>query len=135
MRITKHRQEIIDLLEASEEALSAAEMHTTLPHINLATIYRNLESFVEAGTVTKLNLGGDEARFEIQHEPHHHAICDTCQKVIHFTVNDKELIKEFALPGFAIENIEVTLRGTCTNKHQSKLEQNKSPESKKKQQA
>lgn len=123
MRITKHRQEIIDLLEHSEEALSAAEVHQTLPHINLATIYRNLESFVTAGTVTKLNLGGDEARFEIQHEPHHHAICDQCQKVIHFTVNDEELMKEFALPGFAIESLEVTLRGTCTGKHQ-KLHQN-----------
>lgn len=120
MRITKHRQEIIDILEHTEEALSAAELHTALPHINLATIYRNLESFVEAGTVTKLNLGGDEARFEIQHEPHHHAICDDCQKVIHFSVNDEELIKEFSLPGFNIKNIEVTLRGTCTAKHTKK---------------
>lgn len=118
MRITKHRQEIIDLLETNEEALSAAEIHTALPHINLVTIYRNLESFVEAGTITKLNLGGDEARFEIQHEPHHHAICNECNKVIHFSVNDEELIKEFSLPGFAIKNIEVTLRGTCTKKHQ-----------------
>jgi Fe2+ or Zn2+ uptake regulation protein len=117
MRQTKHRQEIIATLEHSEEALSASEIHQTLPHINLATIYRNLESFVEAGTVTKLNLGGDEARFEIQHEPHHHAICDECHKVIHFSVNDEELIKEFALPGFNIKNLEVTLRGTCTSKH------------------
>lgn len=117
MRITKHRQEIIDLLEHSEEALSAADIFSALPHINLATIYRNLESFVLAGTITKLNLGGDEARYEVQHEPHHHAICDTCKKVIHFSVNDEELIKEFSLPGFAIKNIEVTLRGTCTGKH------------------
>jgi Fur family transcriptional regulator, peroxide stress response regulator len=117
--MTKHRQEIIDLLEAHEEALSAAEIHFNLPHINLATIYRNLESFVESGTVTKLNLGGDEARYEIQHEPHHHAICDDCHKVIHFTVNDEELIKEFALSGFTIKNLEVTLRGTCTHQHKN----------------
>ncbi len=117
MRITKYRQEIIDLLDSSEEALSAAEMHASLPHINLVTIYRNLESFVKVGTVTKLNLGGDEARFEIQHEPHHHAICNTCNKVIHFTVDDEELIREFALPGFSIKNIEVTLHGTCADLH------------------
>ena len=120
MKITKHRQEILDILDHSEEALSASEIFASLPHINLATIYRNLESFVEAGTVTKLNLGGDEARFEIQHEPHHHAICDDCNKVLHFTVNDAELIKEFTLPDFDIKNIEVTLRGTCTGKHQKK---------------
>ena len=119
MRITKHRQEIIDLLERSEEALSAAELYSALPHINLTTIYRNLESFVAAGSVTKLNLGGDEARFEVQHEPHHHAICDECQKVIHFSVHDEELIQEFTLPGFSITGLEVTLRGTC-NTHKKK---------------
>lgn len=120
MRITKHRQEILDILDHQEDALSASDIHTKLPHINLATIYRNLESFVEAGTVTKVNFGNNEALYEIQDEPHHHAICDECNKVIHFTVNDKELIKEFSLPDFDIKNIEVTLRGTCTKKHQSK---------------
>ena len=117
MKITKHRQEILDVLDHQDNALSASEIHATLPHINLATIYRNLESFVEAGTVTKLNLGGDEARFEIQDEPHHHAVCDECDKVIHFTVNNEELIKEFVLPDFDIKSIEVTLRGTCSGKH------------------
>lgn len=120
MKITKHRQEILDILDHQDNALSASEIHAALPHINLATIYRNLEGFVEAGTVTKLNFGGDEARFEIQDEPHHHAICAQCDKVIHFTVNDEELIKEFALPNFDIKNIEVTLRGSCLKNHQSK---------------
>lgn len=120
MRITKHRQEILDVLDHQEDALSAAEIHAHLPHINLATIYRNLESFVEAGDVTKVNFGDNEARYEIQAEPHHHAICDECNKVIHFTVNDTELIKEFVLPNFDIKNIEVTLRGTCTKGHQKK---------------
>lgn len=119
MRITKHRQEILDILDHQEDALSASDIHTKLPHINLATIYRNLESFVEAGTVTKVNFGNNEALYEIQDEPHHHAICDECNKVIHFTVNDKELIKEFSLPDFDIKNIEVTLRGTCTT-HKTK---------------
>ena len=119
MRITKHRQEILDILDHQEDALSASDIHTKLPHINLATIYRNLESFVEAGTVTKVNFGNNEALYEIQDEPHHHAICDECNKVIHFTVNDVELIKEFSLPDFDIKNIEVTLRGTCTT-HKTK---------------
>ena len=119
MRITKHRQEILDILDHQEDALSASDIHTKLPHINLATIYRNLESFVEAGTITKLNLGGEEAQYEIQDEPHHHAICNECNKVIHFTVDDEKLVKEFALPGFLITNLEVTLRGTCAT-HKTK---------------
>ncbi len=120
MRLTKHRQEILDTLDKSEEALSAANIHSALPHINLVTIYRSLEYFVKAGEIKKLHLDGQEAQFEIQHEPHHHAICNECNKVIHFTVNDTELIKEFSLPGFDIENIEITLRGICNQKHSSK---------------
>lgn len=117
MKITKHRQEIIDALDRSEDALSASDLHTSLPHINLATIYRNLESFVTAGVIKKLNFGDLEAQYEIQEEPHHHAICNDCGKIIHFTVNDKKLIKEFALEGFNIKDIEITLRGNCIDCH------------------
>jgi len=113
MRITKHRQEILDILDKSEEALSAADIHKSLPQINLVTIYRSLEYFIKAGEVKKLHLDGGEAQYEIQHEPHHHAICNDCNKVIHFTVNDKKLIQEFSLPGFDIKDIEITLRGNC----------------------
>lgn len=115
MKLTKHREEILAALEHSEEALSAADIHATLPHINLVTIYRNLELFVNSGTVTKLNLGDQEAVYEVQHEPHHHAICDKCGKVIHFTVDDEMLKQEFSLPNFSISNVEVTLRGTCSD--------------------
>lgn len=113
MKVTKHRQEILDTLDQSEEALSASQMHAALPHINLVTIYRNLESFTNEGIIKKLNLSGQEAVFELQHEPHHHAICDDCNKVIHFTVENKELMKEFALPDFLINDLEITLRGKC----------------------
>ena len=115
MKLTKHREEILGVLEQSEDALSASAIHATLPHINLVTIYRNLERYVTSGVVTKLNLGDQEAKYEIQHEPHHHAICDKCNKVIHFTVDDEMLKQEFSLPNFSISNVEVTLRGTCSD--------------------
>lgn len=117
MRQTKHRQTILDFLNHTPQALSAAEIHAALPKINLVTIYRNLESFVESGLVTKLNLGKKEAVYEIQHEPHHHAICSDCEKVIHFTLDEENLKKEFSLPGFDISDIEITLKGSCKKSH------------------
>lgn len=116
MRITKHRQEILDEIDKNEDTVSAAEIHAALPHINLVTIYRNLEYFVASNLIKKLNFGEQEARYEIHDEPHHHAICDTCKKIIHFTTDDVELIKEFYLPNFKIKSLEVTLHGSC-NKH------------------
>lgn len=113
MRNTKHRQDILEALEKAHPALSAAELHSALPQINLVTIYRNLESFSKAGVIKKLHLNGQEAQYEIQDEPHHHAICNVCDKVIHFTTNEKALIEEFALPNFTITELDVTLRGIC----------------------
>ncbi len=120
MKLTKHRQEILQALDESEDTLSAAAIHTTLPHINLVTIYRSLEYFVKAGAIKKLHLGEQEAQYELQHEPHHHAICNECNQITHFTVENKELMKEFSLPGFVIEDLEINLRGTCS-KHNSKI--------------
>jgi Fe2+ or Zn2+ uptake regulation protein len=118
MRLTKHRQEILDILDHSEDALSAADIYTALPHVNLVTIYRSLEYFVKAKLVKKLNFGEQEAQYEIQEEPHHHAICSDCNKIIHFTLDDAKLIKEFSLANFTITDLEVTLRGHC--KHNPK---------------
>lgn len=114
MKLTKHRQEILQALDDSEDSLSAAAIHTALPHINLVTIYRSLEYFVEAGAIKKLHLGEQEAQYELQHEPHHHAICNECNHITHFTIENKELMKEFSLPGFVIEDLEINLRGLCS---------------------
>ncbi len=131
MKQTKSRQEILAVLTKSQGALSANEIQKQLPHINLATIYRNLETFVTHRQIKKLSFA-DEARYEIQETPHHHAICAQCNEVIHFTLNDKKLIKEFALPDFTIEDIEITIRGKC-HKKKCSLDKKDRPQTKQKQ--
>lgn len=113
MRLTTHRQEILDLLSSSEELQSAAAIHAALPHINLVTVYRALEALTAAGHVKKLALSNTEAMYEVQHEPHHHAICSECGTVVHFTVDDAALKKEFHLPGFQVSDLSLTLHGRC----------------------
>ena len=111
-RLTKKRQAILDTLKEKRAALSAAEVHALVPDMDLTTVYRNLEYFTKEKTIKKLQLGTQEARFEYQHEPHHHAVCGQCEKVIHFTAPDKKIIKLLGLENFDIEELEVTVRGT-----------------------
>jgi len=113
MRITKHRQEILDTLSAADGTLSVAAIHTALPHINLVTIYRNVEAFTEAGTIKKLHIGGNEAVYELQAVPHHHAICTDCDRVMHFTADPKKLKRALGLQGFDINDIDIIVRGHC----------------------
>ena len=118
-RFSKKRAEILAVLEASHDALSAAEIHRTLPHLDLATIYRNLELFVADKIARKLHLGDTgEARYEVTSHPHHHAICTDCHEVLHFTAKTDALVKALDLPNFDIEDIEITVRGRHTHKAQ-----------------
>ena len=122
MRLTKHRREILEHLRSCEGVFSATDIHLALPHINLVTVYRALDYLTKQSSLKKIYLSGDEAYFEFQHEPHHHALCTDCGKVIHFTTDNKELAREFSVPGFIINDLEVTIRGRCRS-HSSTLHQ------------
>jgi Fur family peroxide stress response transcriptional regulator len=115
-RFSKKRQAILEVLKHNREALSAAEVHELLPAIDLATIYRNLEYFTAEKVIKKLQLGSQEARFEYQHEPHHHAICTECARVIHFTAPDEKIKQLLGIDDFAVDEVEVTVRGICNHK-------------------
>ena len=112
IRITKKREAILDELKKYHGALSAAELHARLPQIDLATIYRTVELFTNEKIIKKLHFTDGEAKFEYQQEPHHHAVCEQCEKVIHFTAPDEKIIKLLGLDDFNVEELEVTVRGT-----------------------
>lgn len=116
VRLTKKRQAILEALQKQKNALSAAEVHALVPDVDLATVYRNLEHFTKEKTIKKLQLGSQEARFEFQHEPHHHAVCTECEQVIHFTAPDEKIKKLLGIDGFQVDELEVTVRGICTHK-------------------
>jgi len=113
IKITKKRQEILHTLQTVKRPLSAAAVHALLPSTNLVTIYRNLELFTSEGLIKKLHLTGQEAAFEYQESPHHHAICTDCKKVIHFSAPDAKIISLLDLQDFVIDELEVTVRGHC----------------------
>ena len=115
-RLTKKRQAILDVLQHTTEALSAAEVHAQLSGIDLATVYRNLEYFTQEKVIKKLQLGGQEARFEYQSEPHHHAICTECKRVIHFTAPNEKIKQLLGIDDFQVDELEVTVRGVCNHK-------------------
>lgn len=112
-RRSKKRDQILALLQREHGALSASEIHTQLPALDLATIYRNLDLFVSDGVVKKLLFHGKEALYEYPERPHHHAVCTECERVIHFTAPDEKIRKLLGIEDFRVDAIEVTVRGIC----------------------
>ena len=115
-RHSKKRDQILAVLKQEQEALSASDIHRKLPELDLTTIYRNLDLFVAGGEVRKLQLGSKEAQYEYAREPHHHAICTECERVIHFTAPDEKITKLLGIEDFTVDELEVTVRGICKHK-------------------
>jgi Fe2+ or Zn2+ uptake regulation protein len=116
LKLTEKRKQILDILKRRKTSLSAADISEELPDVDLVTIYRNLELFTREKLIKRVSLGASEAQFEYQPEPHHHAICVDCEKVIHFKAPDARIIKLLGLGGFEVDELEVTVRGKCHQK-------------------
>lgn len=113
MKLTKKRQLILDVLKGHHTALSANDIHKKIPQIDLVTIYRNVDLFTKEKLIKQIHLGAGESQYEYQHEPHHHAVCTDCEKIIHFTAPDAKIKKLLGLEDFEVDEIEVTVRGIC----------------------
>jgi Fur family ferric uptake transcriptional regulator len=96
LKVTSPRIKILKLLETSKKAHLTAEdifkeLLKTGNDISLATIYRALSQFEEAGLVIKHNFDGINAVYELNSEEHHdHMICLKTGDIIEFYDEDIE---------------------------------------------
>lgn len=113
IRFTNKRKRILEVLKRHHSTLSASEIHAKLPEVDLVTIYRTLDLFVKEKLVKQFHLDTKEAVYEYQHEPHHHAVCTECERIIHFTAPDAKIKKLLGIEDFEVDELEVTVRGRC----------------------
>ena len=52
-----------------------------MPSINMATVYRNLNSLVDEGLVRRITLAGTPDRFDKTKCDHDHLVCQKCGKL------------------------------------------------------
>ena len=84
--------------------------------IGLATVYRVLTQFEQAGILMRSQFDGGKAVFELNDGDHHdHFICTNCAKVVEFS--DPEIEKrQYVIAdnlGFELESHTLVLYGTC----------------------
>lgn len=91
------------------------EVRKALPHISLATVYRNLKRFVKDGEISALELDGNPGRFDIMPGNHGHFWCDECDRIFNLDEPAAEELngKLTRETGFEISNYQVVLRGLC----------------------
>jgi Fur family transcriptional regulator, ferric uptake regulator len=81
--LTPQRLMILDIMERSDDHISAEEIHRQVraryPRQHVSSIYRTLETLKKLGLVTETDLRDGKLRYHLQEKGHHHhLICEKC---------------------------------------------------------
>lgn len=122
LKTTLPRLKILNLFEKSSiRHLSAEEVYKELLNegedIGLATVYRVLTQFEQAGLLERHHFEGGKAVFELSSESHHdHLVCLQCGRVEEFydAEIEKRQIKIAKDRGFSLQEHSLSLYADCT---------------------
>lgn len=85
MRYSKQRELVMQQVEAMNNHPTAEEIYQNAlkecPGLSLGTVYRNLNSLVEAGRVRRVPIPGQPDRFDHTLSWHSHLYCIRCGQV------------------------------------------------------
>lgn len=121
LKATFPRLKILDIFRrADERHQSAEDVYRTLiaedVDIGLATVYRVLTQFEQAGILVRSQFDGGKAVFELNDGDHHdHLICTHCNKVVEFS-DEKIESRQHKIAedhGFTLESHTMMLYGMC----------------------
>lgn len=123
LKVTHPRMRILALLEESDQIhLSAEAVYRMLidreEEIGLATVYRVLTQFEQAGILKRHNFETGRSVFELDRGEHHdHLLCTSCGGVEEFYDDRIETLQHeiAAQHQFEIADHALTLYGVCKN--------------------
>ncbi|MFA4913419.1 MAG: ferric iron uptake transcriptional regulator [Alcaligenaceae bacterium] len=121
LKATFPRLKILDIFRKSPERhLSAEDVYRALigeqVEIGLATVYRVLTQFEEAGLLSRSQFDTGKAVFELNDGDHHdHLVCTHCGSVLEFSDVEVERRQQKIAKdnGFILESHAMVLYGTC----------------------
>ena len=121
LKITLPRIKILQVLESSSvQHVSAEDVYKMLiaadEEIGLATVYRVLTQFEQAGLVARHKFEGGHSVFELSKEDHHdHIVCQKCGKITEFSdekieARQSEVAKSL---GYILLDHNLNMYGLC----------------------
>jgi len=127
LKRTTGRLALLQLLLEKQNPLTKQEISEKMSGVNFnsVSIYRTLESFLQAGIVHKVEAGDRNWRFAIcscgsSKHCHPHFICRSCGTV--------ECLQDFQIPellglkpGYVAEEQEIYIRGLCARCMKDKI--------------
>ncbi len=86
-----------------------------IPSISLATVYKNIRTFLESGVFQEVSFHHGSLRVEANRRPHHHLVCMRCRSIMDLDANDVEPVplKAQVPSGFQVQRFAVDVLGIC----------------------
>ena len=122
LKATLPRIKILEIFQrAQRRHMTAEDVYKALlgedADIGLATVYRVLMQFEQAGLLTRSNFESGKAVFELNEGQHHdHLVCMTCGRVEEFydaEIEQRQRTVTTTL-GFALQEHSLSLYARCT---------------------
>jgi Fur family ferric uptake transcriptional regulator len=121
LKSTLPRLKVLSLFESGNDRhLSAEDVYRKLlasgDDVGLATVYRVLNQFEQAGLLVKHHFEGDKSVFELNQGEHHdHIVCLQCGRVEEFYDATIELRQKKAAAerGFAVHDHSLYIYANC----------------------
>ncbi|MDR3396895.1 MAG: ferric iron uptake transcriptional regulator [Pandoraea sp.] len=122
LKATLPRLKILEIFQNSEvRHLTAEDVYRHLLNeeldIGLATVYRVLTQFEQAGLLSRSNFESGKAVFELNAGHHHdHLVCLDCGRVEEFFDGEIERRQKLIAEerGFALQEHSLAMYGSCT---------------------
>jgi Fur family peroxide stress response transcriptional regulator len=86
-----------------------------IPSISLATIYKNIRTFLDSGLLREVSLHHGSLRLENDQRPHHHLVCVRCKAItdLHEQGVEPVRLRQRLPQGFRVKRIAVDILGIC----------------------
>ncbi|MEL7256523.1 MAG: Fur family transcriptional regulator [Pseudomonadota bacterium] len=124
LRMTDQRRTIASVLEESDDHPDVEELYARAsgrdPNISIATVYRTVKLFEEAGILDKLEFGDGRARYEDAERDHHDHLIDlNSGEVIEFVDPEIEQLQEKIAKklGYRLKGHKLELYGVPISKN------------------
>ena len=115
IRLSHQRLLILDYLVDNNNHPSAEKIYTDLkeidPVISQATVYNTLNLFSDKNIVRELDFNMVSKHYEFSRQSHGHFICENCNSIIDFNLEDQEIPND--LEGYDVHTVEILYRGLC----------------------
>ncbi|MCC2671516.1 MAG: Fur family transcriptional regulator [Armatimonadetes bacterium] len=123
VKLTPQRIAIFECLGTRRGHLSAEEVYQDVlaryPTLSFATVYNTLQLLTEMEEVREVIVDELRRRYDVNTEPHHHAVCRRCHTIVDIVPEllgaSWPALPQEALPGcdFRVEAVSVEFTGLC----------------------